>query len=150
MRRSELSAAQQAFALHARFPDAKGTLKAGRLLWSVCLQPTPISRTYRIQIDYGPRGQPRVRVLDQLRMRAGESLPHVYSDDTLCLHLVEEWSSRMFIADTTVPWIAEWLVNYEIWLATGEWYGGGEWPPRRIDAEQADSPKAKEPPRAAG
>jgi hypothetical protein len=29
------------------------------------------------------------------------------------------------IADTIVPWTAEWLVHYEIWLVTGEWYGGG-------------------------
>ena len=35
----------------------------------------------------------------------------------------------MLIVDTTVPWTAEWLLNYEIWLATGSWYGGGEWPP---------------------
>jgi hypothetical protein len=37
----------------------------------------------------------------------------------------------MSIADTIVPWTAEWLVHYEIWLMTGEWYGGGDCPPRR-------------------
>lgn len=26
------------------------------------------------------------------------------------------------------------LANYEIWLATGDWHGGGEWPPRRTEA----------------
>jgi hypothetical protein len=30
-----------------------------------------------------------------------------------------------FIADTLVPWASEWLFDYELWLATGEWYGGG-------------------------
>ena len=34
----------------------------------------------------------------------------------------------MFIADTIVPWACEWLLHYEIWLATGEWHGGGEHP----------------------
>ena len=34
----------------------------------------------------------------------------------------------MLIADTIVPWTCEWLIHYEIWLATGEWHGGGEEP----------------------
>jgi hypothetical protein len=36
----------------------------------------------------------------------------------------------MLIVDTTIPWTSEWLINYEIWLPTGDWHGGGEWPPR--------------------
>ena len=40
----------------------------------------------------------------------------------------------MLIVDTTIAWTAEWLINYEIWKATGEWYGGGVWPPVRSDA----------------
>ena len=32
----------------------------------------------------------------------------------------------MLIATTTVPWAAEWLLHYELWLATdGTWCGGG-------------------------
>lgn len=34
----------------------------------------------------------------------------------------------MYVCDTIVPWTAEWLLNYELWLATGEWVGGGEHP----------------------
>lgn len=36
----------------------------------------------------------------------------------------------MLIANTIVPWAVEWLFFYEVWLVTGEWGGGGEWPPR--------------------
>jgi hypothetical protein len=51
------------------------------------------------------------------------------------------------IADTIVPWTAEWLVHYEIWLMTGEWYGGGDWPPRRAGTTGLPSVgEAKEPP----
>ena len=32
----------------------------------------------------------------------------------------------MLIADTIVAWTCEWLIHYEIWLATGEWHGGGD------------------------
>ena len=31
----------------------------------------------------------------------------------------------MNIAETIIPWASEWLLHYEIWLATGEWQGGG-------------------------
>jgi hypothetical protein len=34
----------------------------------------------------------------------------------------------MFVADTIVPWIDLWLINYEYWLATGIWFGGGQHP----------------------
>jgi hypothetical protein len=147
MRRSGLSAAQQAFALHARFPDAKGALKAGRLVWTGLLQPTPLSRSYRVEISYGPGREPRVRVLESLATREGKSLPHVFADGTLCLHEPGEWSNGMYIADTTVPWTAEWLANYEIWLATGDWHGGGEWPPRRRGAgDPVLDAEVKQPP----
>lgn len=34
------------------------------------------------------------------------------------------------IADTLVPWASEWLLFYELWLATdGQWLGEGEHPP---------------------
>ena len=34
----------------------------------------------------------------------------------------------MLLADTIVPWAAEWLMHYELWLVTGEWTGGGDHP----------------------
>ena len=46
-------------------------------------------------------------------------------DSSLCLHVPEDWNSGLFIADSIVPWTYEWLYFYEIWLATGEWCGGG-------------------------
>jgi hypothetical protein len=73
---------------------------------------------------------PEVRVLNPpLVSRPGESLPHVFADGTLCLHQAGEWTPEMLIVDTTLPWTAEWLINYEIWKATGDWHGGGKWPP---------------------
>jgi hypothetical protein len=31
----------------------------------------------------------------------------------------------MLLTKSVVPWISEWLINNEIWLATGKWCGGG-------------------------
>jgi hypothetical protein len=56
-------------------------------------------------------------------------LPHVYSSDTqyLCLHYPREkkWTESQNIAVTIIPWAAEWLFHYEIWVITGTWNGGG-------------------------
>jgi hypothetical protein len=38
----------------------------------------------------------------------------------------------MTIAEYIVPWIAEWLLYYETWLAIGEWLGGGAHPERKV------------------
>ena len=96
------------------------------------IQPTPGSRVYTVRLTYVLGQFPRVRVeKPEPETRPGEGLPHVFGDGSLCLHLEDEWTSDMLIVDTTLPWTAEWLINYEIWKATGEWYGGGQWPPAR-------------------
>ena len=126
------SLAQQAFALRALFPSARADLSPKRLIWRETITPTPLSRCYPVRITYRIGRFPDVRVLGPaLEGRPGESIPHLFSNGTLCLHLENEWSSDMLVVHTTVPWTSEWLLNYEIWLATGTWYGGGEWPPRR-------------------
>lgn len=43
----------------------------------------------------------------------------------------EGCNKRLFfdgIANTIIPWTIEWLYYYELWLATGEWLGGGDHP----------------------
>jgi hypothetical protein len=122
----------QAFALHAQFPNATVKLKPTLLDWTDTIQPTAISRSYTVRITYDRRRYPKVRILaPTLESRPGESLPHVWSDGSLCLHVEEDWTPDMLIVNTTVPWTSEWLIHYEIWKGTGTWYGGGEWPPRR-------------------
>jgi hypothetical protein len=149
MRRSGLNPAQQAFALKARFPASKGKVKPGRLVWAGVLQPTALSRSYCVEISYRSPEHPSVCILDPLETRQGESLPHIYSDGTLCLYEPGEWNDRMYLVDSIVPWTAEWLANYEIWLATGDWHGGGVWPPRRSASNDVPADGAKEPPSVA-
>ena len=133
-----LNVAQQALALSRHFPGSRVNVRAGTLRWSGQLQPTEISRVYTVEVALGHDRIPRVRVLaPPLTTRRSESLPHVYGDGTLCLYTPGEWRSSMFLAWTIIPWATEWLINYEIWLSTGEWFGGGEWPPRRDDAKAA-------------
>ena len=129
-RRAGRSLPQQAFALSARFPDGKLTLTRGTLAWVGKITPTELSRTYLVRIRYRLGAIPKVTVIrPTLQMRRDEGLPHVYTGDILCLHEAVDWAPTMSLADTIVPWAAEWLMYYEIWLATGTWEGGGVWPP---------------------
>jgi hypothetical protein len=94
------------------------------LRWTGQLQPCDLSRVYTIRIDYQQRRYPAVRVLAPA-LQATETgfLPHTYDDGTLCLHDAGQWNAAMLIVDTIIPWTAEWLLHYEMWLATGEWFG---------------------------
>src|ERR1019366_5690341 len=57
------------------------------------VQPTPLSIKYRVSIRIRPEWPPVVRVHEpELRPREGmASVPHVYADGCLCLHLDEDW-----------------------------------------------------------
>jgi hypothetical protein len=125
------SVTRQALALAQRFPDSTLRRNGRLLIWRGRMQPTPISRTYLIEVRYQYGWPPKTRVVSQLRTRTGKSLPHVWHHQhrVLCLYQAEDWNPRMLIANTIVPWASEWLLFYEVWLVTGGWDGGGQWPP---------------------
>lgn len=124
------SLAHQAIALDRLFPDGEVSLKPNRLQWIGELQPSADSRLYTVSIIYCLGRHPQVKVLaPELDAGLAESLPHVFRYDNLCLYRDGEWAMSMLIAETIVPWASEWLFYYEIWRGTGEWYGGGDWPP---------------------
>ena len=119
-----LTIAQQALGLRSVFPDTEPVIARGRLSWTGRLQPCELSRIYTVQITYTTKRYPATRILDpQLEATQTGFLPHTYSDKTLCLHDAGQWADHMLIVDTIVPWTAEWLLHYEVWLATGEWLG---------------------------
>ncbi len=123
-RGNSLTMAQQALGLRSVFSDADLTLKPGRLSWTGRLQPCDLSRIYTVQITYARGRYPAVRVLaPKLQAAKNGFLPHTYDNGTLCLHNAGQWKASILIVDTIVPWAAEWLLHYEIWLATGEWFG---------------------------
>jgi hypothetical protein len=122
--------ARQVHALQTAYPEGRSTWKRGAVTWIGELQPTPHSRTYRIRVLYkSESGRPRVSVdRPKLLIAPGKPLPHVFRGNNLCLHMPGEWNDRMLIAETILPWTSEWLLHYELWLATGSWHGGGHEP----------------------
>lgn len=132
--RSDLTRAQQ-FLFLGRNPICQGSgeLKVGGLVWEYLTRPTPLSREYRIRIEYMQNDTPKVIVVSpELEALAqGRELPHVYHDPVrLCLYLPGsgEWLGHMRIDQTFVPWAAAWLYYFEEWLESDDWKGGGEHP----------------------
>jgi len=116
----------QAMRLKSRFTEARVTLKRNTLTWEAWVRPGPQSRKYRVRITWDGVGHPNVRVLEPSLDPPPDKLrKHMFDKDTLCLHLPEEWNRSMLIEDTAIPWTYEWLMFYELYLATGEWLGGG-------------------------
>ena len=102
------------------------------LVWEMDIIPTPNSYSYRIRIDYTIGSAPATYVIEPTILSKAEgsnSLPHVFDNEKqqLCLYYgrIGEWTSSMFLAKKIVPWAAEWLFFYEIWVITGEWLGEG-------------------------
>lgn len=119
--------AVQQLHLQKLFPESSCRIRRSELAWEADLTPTQISDTYRIRLTYKLEKPPSVEVLSPELARRDGRLPHVYPGDRLCLYLprIGEWSEDQLLVETIVPWASEWLANYEDWLHTGKWYGGG-------------------------
>jgi hypothetical protein len=125
--------------LQERYPQAQVVWGRGQLVWTGTIQPSPISEQYSVSIAWNGRtARPTVRVVaPKLKDRAGEVIPHVFRDGSLCLHYRGEWNTRMNIAETIIPWTSEWLYYYELWHATGDWLGGGHLAAAKPDSATA-------------
>ena len=132
----KISLASQAIYLRNEYPESRWLLHCGELIWWGDIRPTPLSRIYKIRIEcHGLQRRPRVILYgDHIEGIDRRDFPHHFEIDrekpevVLCLHMPYEFDYRCWIADTIIPWTQEWLYFYEIWLATGEWCGGGHVP----------------------
>ena len=132
IKKQELSLVVQANRLKSYFPDSKCFIRNNTLTWKGNLQPMHVSQKYLIKVVYQREKPPDVYVLDPkpLPLAKGETkLKHTYdtTKQHLCLYYrkAKEWDKAKFIADTIIPWTSEWLLHYELWVATGIWHGGG-------------------------
>jgi hypothetical protein len=126
-----LTAAEQGYFLRFTFPAFCVATRRNILNAVGTLRPTALSDAYTIELRYDFPKRPRIQVLKPaLQLAPGHTrLPHVYEENDLCLHVPGEWRPDLRIDQFIVPWISFWLYFYEIWLATGEWLGGGHEPP---------------------
>lgn len=123
---------QQLIKVESTYPGFTRSWDANEVTWTGTVTPTPISETYTVKIEYSLEEAPRIWVIDPPLQNGpkGECPPHLYPEGCLCLYLPKagEFDRSRQIAHTIIPWTALWLYYYEIWLATGEWRGGGKHP----------------------
>ena len=134
-RRPPLSIALQVLALKAAQPGSS-CIFTGRsgLIWRGYARPTSASEQYKISIAYTLGHYPKTKVLSPgLKRREGKPIPHMYKQGSLCLFNPNkfEWNPNQRLSDSILPLACLWLYFYEIWLATGEWKGGGDHPSPR-------------------
>ncbi len=96
------------------------------------LMPTSRSALYTFKLDFNLSGRPKIKITSpKLQINSkGESIPHLYLDNSLCLYHPKyyEFRGADLICDTIIPWISLWLYYYEVWHLTDKWLGGGEHP----------------------
>ncbi len=117
--------------LKQTFDWLKCTAKCGELKVIGQISPTTISSTYTFTLNYRLQSRPRVRIIEpKLEKPGGRNPPHLFSDGSLCLYYPKhyEWKPTMLIGETIIPWTSLWLFYYEVWLATGTWFGKGVHP----------------------
>lgn len=114
---------QMHFLEEAYGPTFRCRLENGKLVVEGWIQPHALCERYKVKIEYLPGIAPWVHIISPVI----EPQPaiHMYSDKSLCLHFASDhtWTNRTRIAETTIPWIAEWIVCYEVWLLTNQWIG---------------------------
>jgi hypothetical protein len=101
---------------HSRISGVELTCR-GRIL------PTDQSEAYRVEIKYLPWCAPDVRIIEpEIDFTPGA---HMYRSNNLCLYDWREqpWQRNWHLHETVIPWTAEWLVFYELFLLTGKWHG---------------------------
>lgn len=109
--------------IRGEFPFLHSRISGLELTCRGRIQPTEQSQSYRIEIRYAPWDSPEVRVIDpKIQFTKGA---HMYHNDTLCLYDWREqpWQNHWHLHQTIIPWTAEWLVFYELFLLTGKWLG---------------------------
>lgn len=136
MSSGRLNLGQQALALRSVYPDSSVRLGPNSLAWRGQLRPSALSREYTIEISLKAGQNPVVNVVHPpLEPNAQGFLPHIWDDGSLCLNTAGQWSPKMHLVDTTLPWASEWLLHYEMWKGTGLWLGDG----RGAESQEAQS-----------
>ncbi len=116
---------QQIGRMSDRHPGLRVSLARSVATWVGELRPSPIAESYTVRIEYSLRKRPTVWVIrPHLRRRdISKRIPHTFADGSVCLHLHEDWTPQMYIAETIVPWLLLWLYHYEVCFPRGTGMG---------------------------
>jgi hypothetical protein len=113
-------------------PGLRADIEAGILVAEGWMRGSPLTRKYRVRIEYSPGRYPKAYVLEPVLKQRLPDQPVAHTNGLTepCLFTREhgDWNQSMYVGQTIVPWLMEWLVFFEIWRVTGTWFGGGTLP----------------------
>lgn len=110
------------------FPNSKVKYAPGAreqfIIWEGVVRPLPYTNKYKLCLNYERYWPPRVWIVEPNFSKLN-GLPHVYSNNRLCLYHPDDWawSSSCDIIDTIIRWSMMWIVYYEDYARTGKWRG---------------------------
>ncbi len=109
--------------IEKHFPCFKCKLSHRHLECEGFITPSEDCDTYRVAISYEQDGVPRVRIKEP-HITPSASI-HMYGTGALCLYQPADdpWKSSDNLHEKIIPWTAEWLVFYELYIVYGKWLG---------------------------
>lgn len=109
--------------MQKHFPCFDCSLKKGILICTGTIQPSEHCDKYYLTVTLKQGGVPKVRITKP-RIQPSPKI-HMFEDGSLCLYDFrdESWTEKANIHETIIPWTAEWLVYYELFIDTGVWFG---------------------------
>ncbi len=109
--------------IEKHFPCFRCRLAHRRLICEGKIQPSEGCNVYLIGISYEQEGVPRVRIKGP-KITPSVKI-HMYRSGHLCLYepMEDPWKRSDNIHEKIIPWTAEWLVFYELYLICGKWLG---------------------------
>jgi hypothetical protein len=113
---------QKALVQH-HFPCFECQLYRNRLTCKGAITPSPGCDEYVVRIRYEYEKVPRVDIV-QPTIKPSFKI-HMYGCGALCLYDPREtpWQRGDNVHEKIIPWTAEWLVFYELYLIYGKWLG---------------------------
>ena len=105
------------------FPCFKCHLYGNRLTCKGRIIPSEDCDEYLIRIRYDYEKVPRVEIIEPTIEPSPKI--HIYGCGALCLCDPRQtpWRRLNNVHETIIPWTAEWLVYYELYLIRGKWLG---------------------------
>lgn len=106
--------------LQTRFPFTACRIIDDTLICKGTFQPEGCE-AFDFRIEHRAGGSPQVFITNVDIPNDADC--HVYSNGSLCLYYPgdQRWTDRTSIAEYTIPWVYEWIVNYELYKLTGTW-----------------------------
>jgi hypothetical protein len=106
------------------------------------ITPSARSATYTLQIRYRYGGVPRVFVTSPDTFPS--AIIHMYPDHSLCLYFPPEdpWKISDDVHRKIIPWVAEWVLLYELYLIENKWLGPEA--PHGDDKKESQSDAARQ------